>query len=484
MLKQEISLHQLDALLERLSSKAEKDRLSAVENLAEVFPAIEDSGRRIGVGHALLDAMGDNSWPVRQAATIVLPYISEPQMAESCVNALANFKIPFTYDSGKIEGYYEKIALALLRIGPPALEPMISFYMTNNTRFGFHETDYWDPYPAKVVHTYFASMGEIAAKKIISLISSGDQDEKVFHLLVNCGHEADKPLLDFIMEQELPSPTFMFAEDNAFMVFRGLGAAAFLGNKIHESYKNDLQSRIDKAKGSMYIQTPSLSGDYKELFHGAHPVSPAFLTLAAIRMEDSLPPTIKMATRAIMGILEQIGPSVIQVVLPDLCVEKSKFTAAILLGSLGNPTAIEPLVMSITNSKANNDYKKVVIRSLGRIGGENVPMKILPYLTDSDFLVRETTAEVLGSLAGEQVVDALICVLKDQAWQVRLAASISLGKIRDARAVPGLIALLSDKGGKILGMGKGVREYAAESLEQIGTQEALIAIKEMKLRKS
>jgi HEAT repeat protein len=483
MLTQEISDQQIDALLGQLTSKNEKVRASTAESLAEAFPAINDSDRRMLVGNALLDAMGDNSWPVRQAATLILPHLHEARMAESLVNALAKFNHPVLKDSGKIGGYYEEIAQALVRVGPPALEPMINFFMTNEAKFDRHETEYWDPYPAKVVHTYFESVGEIAAKKLISMIAAEDQDDRVFHLLVNCGNGADEPLLDLIKKQGIPSPTFLFADDNEFMVFRGLGAAALLGNQIHEGYKNDLQARIDKAKGSMYAQTPKLKGDYKELFHGAHPVSPAFLTLAALRMEDSPQYNKKSVTKAIMGILEQIGLPAVETILPDLNSEKTKFTAAILLGNLGNPAAIEPLAVSLTTPKVNNDYKKVVIRSLGRIGGDIVPMHILPYLNDADFLVREDTAEALGDFKDGQVVDALIRALNDQAWQVRLAAAVALGKIGDARAVPGLIALLGDKGGKILGMGKGVRDFAAEALEQIGTQEALIAVKDMKTKK-
>jgi HEAT repeat protein len=479
MSQQEISNQQIDALLEQITSESEKLRIQAVEGLASAYPGVENPDRRVLVGKAVLNSMGDKSWPVRQAATLILPHICESWAAEPLMNALVEFRYPVLKDSEKTEKCFEEISKAIVRVGTPALELMINFYLIHENKFKRHELLYWDPYPAKVVDTYFDSMGDVACKTLISMLSTQQNNDKIFHLLIKCGKAAEEPLLEFVKKQEIPSPTFLIMDEDK-LVFRGLGAAALLGSKDDESYKKDFQWRLDKAQGSLAIPTPKIENDYKELFGGQHTVSPAMLTLITLKMEDC-----EKFTDALIDVLKQIGLPAVEVILPDLQSKNShmRFAAVRLLGRIRHPAAIEALASSLAMPNANYDFQRVVITALGKIGGESVPGIILPYLKNTDFLVRETTAETLGDFKDVQVIDALLAALDDPKWQVRLAAVTSLGKIGDPRAVPSLIEQLSDKGGKILGMGKGVREFAADALEQIGTPEALNAVKDMKTKK-
>jgi hypothetical protein len=64
-----------------------------------------------------------------------------------------------------------------------------------------------------------------------------------------------------------------------------------------------------------------------------------------------------------------------------------------------------------------------------------------------------------------------------------LAAVVELGRIGDPRAVLGSIVRLGYKGGKFLGMGKGIHEFDSVALKQIGTPEALNAVMDSKLNK-
>jgi HEAT repeat protein len=70
-------------------------------------------------------------------------------------------------------------------------------------------------------------------------------------------------------------------------------------------------------------------------------------------------------------------------------------------------------------------------------------IKALRYRKDEG--VRQAAAEVLGKIGDPRAVEPLIAALKDAEWRVRAAAAYALGKIKDPRAVEPLIAALKNE---------------------------------------
>jgi HEAT repeat protein len=66
-------------------------------------------------------------------------------------------------------------------------------------------------------------------------------------------------------------------------------------------------------------------------------------------------------------------------------------------------------------------------------------------LENSQWRVREESAEALGEIGDKLAVEPLINSLNDDDWHVREAASLSLGILDDDRAVVPLLKMLKDE---------------------------------------
>lgn len=78
---------------------------------------------------------------------------------------------------------------------------------------------------------------------------------------------------------------------------------------------------------------------------------------------------------------------------------------------------------------------------------------------------------------GEKAVSGLVSALPDPDGNVRRGAIWTLGQIGDVRAVPFLIEMLDDTSGDMFGIGERVCDAAAEALLNIGTAEAVQAVR-------
>ena len=79
-------------------------------------------------------------------------------------------------------------------------------------------------------------------------------------------------------------------------------------------------------------------------------------------------------------------------------------------------------------------------------------------------------------MIGDPSVPGLILSLADPDGNIRRGAAWALGELRAAGAVSTLIDLLDDQSGDMFGVGGRVCDVAAEALEKIATEEALLAL--------
>jgi HEAT repeat protein len=117
--------------------------------------------------------------------------------------------------------------------------------------------------------------------------------------------------------------------------------------------------------------------------------------------------------------------------------------AAEALGRIGDPRAVEPLIVALKNGGWYM-IRKAAAEALGRIGDPRAVEPLIPVLKDEYFKVREAATEALIKI-GAPSVEPLIDALRYREWRMRKAATEVLGKIGDARAIEPLIAALEDE---------------------------------------
>jgi HEAT repeat protein len=140
-------------------------------------------------------------------------------------------------------------------------------------------------------------------------------------------------------------------------------------------------------------------------------------------------------------------------------------SAAVALGDIRDKRAIMPLISILTDEDV--EVREAAVLALGDIGGGDAVEAIIGKLKDDDHCVRSSAARALGNIGNQKALEPLIDILKnDQHWSPRYNAAEALGKIGDKKAVAPLIEALKDKG-------VSVSRHAAIALGEIGDKRAL-----------
>jgi hypothetical protein len=180
------------------------------------------------------------------------------------------------------------------------------------------------------------------------------------------------------------------------------------------------------------------------------------------------------------------------------------------LGELGDSRAVEPLLFRLQNTKSNLYIQRIIeaiarigdqsavaplidivqneaaiissvaAEALGKLGDVSAVKPLINCLSSSDKTLRWKAAIALGQLNDSMAVTPLIKALNDKNTNVRYYASEALGKLGDAHAVKALISLLSDTNRRQVMWSDRVCDAAAKALIEIGTPEALFAVKKWK----
>ncbi len=149
--------------------------------------------------------------------------------------------------------------------------------------------------------------------------------------------------------------------------------------------------------------------------------------------------------------------------LNDMYSDDQQEAAAEALGRIGDPRAVEPLIMALKDRDLA--VRRKAAEALGKIKDARAVEPLIVAMKDENEYVRQEAAEALGKI-GVPAVEALIITLKDKDSDIQENAIKALGWIGDARAVDPLIAALKDEDSDI-------REKAAQALRMIGDARAV-----------
>lgn len=129
--------------------------------------------------------------------------------------------------------------------------------------------------------------------------------------------------------------------------------------------------------------------------------------------------------------------------------------------------AVKILIEILTKEK-NPGVLEAISSSLVEIGGSDVAVKMIPFLTSEDEYLRNLAYEILTNI-GQDSIDMLVGLPGDANKDVKKSAIEILGEIGDVKAVPHLKEVLFDSDVNIVCA-------AAEAIGKIGDKDAIDAL--------
>ena len=116
--------------------------------------------------------------------------------------------------------------------------------------------------------------------------------------------------------------------------------------------------------------------------------------------------------------------------------------AAILLGKLGDPRAIEPLGMALYD--LHHEVGKVSAESLAQFGVPAVDV-LIEALSHPEMWIRIHSITALSRIRDARVMPILLEMLNDPEREVKKQVIESLGNLKDPRALPSLQEIVSNR---------------------------------------
>ena len=165
--------------------------------------------------------------------------------------------------------------------------------------------------------------------------------------------------------------------------------------------------------------------------------SPAIISaLIALLGDENVNNRIKAA-----HFLLQQGPACVEALLnalPDHD-HKAQYYIVQLLGHIGDPRAVAPLIKLSQESTAPIQYE--ILEALKKLGDPRAIPAFIHALGHQEETVRNAAAENLLNMRDE-AFSALLMALNHQIWMIRRMAAQLLGKLGDVRAIPPLVQAL------------------------------------------
>ncbi|MDD2921180.1 MAG: HEAT repeat domain-containing protein [Anaerolineales bacterium] len=157
------------------------------------------------------------------------------------------------------------------------------------------------------------------------------------------------------------------------------------------------------------------------------------------------------AVADLLTAIEKMGYASVEPLLESLADKEAtvrKF-AAIALGQIGDPRAIEELGMALYD--LHNEVRKAAADSLAKFGAPTMDY-FIEALQHPEPPVRENAVIGLAKIQDARVGGVLIEALRDPERNVRKQALIALDNLRERRAIPMLQELVADRSDREMGM--------------------------------
>ena len=116
--------------------------------------------------------------------------------------------------------------------------------------------------------------------------------------------------------------------------------------------------------------------------------------------------------------------------------------AAILLGKLGDPRAIEPLSLALYD--LHHEVGEVSAQALAHFGAPAMDV-LVEALSHPEMWIRIHAMEALSTIRDTRVVTILLEMLDDPEREVKKRAIQSLGKLKDPRALSALQGIVANR---------------------------------------
>ena len=166
------------------------------------------------------------------------------------------------------------------------------------------------------------------------------------------------------------------------------------------------------------------------------------------------------AASDLLSAIEKMGAAAVEPLIEALRDKEGtvrKF-AAILLGKLGDPRAIEPL--SITLYDMHHEVGKVSAEALAHFGAPALDV-LVEALSHPEMWIRIHAIQALAMIRNPRVAPILLQMLKDPEREVRKQVIQSLGELKDRRALPALQEIVANRADREL------HTLAKQSLEKL-----------------
>ncbi len=299
---------------------------------------------------------------------------------------------------------FNRVSLALGKMGAPAVEPLVTALKTANPR---------------VKSEAASALLQIRDKAAVEPLTVALKDEDVrvrrivaFTLVKIKDPKAVEPLIIALKDED-----GNVREDAAWALGKIKDPKAI--RPLIIALKDEDWHVQYRAKGALRaIGTPA--------------VEPL---ITALKNEDS---RIRRGAAFTLGRIknpEVVKPLIIALKDEDWDVREG---AAWALGKIKDPQALEPLTVTLKDN--NYKVRKESALALGNMGKEAIPY-LMPFLEDEEANIRRVAAQALGMIKDPESILSLITLLGDEGPYVRRAASQSLVKIGSS-AVPSLIEAL------------------------------------------
>jgi hypothetical protein len=156
--------------------------------------------------------------------------------------------------------------------------------------------------------------------------------------------------------------------------------------------------------------------------------------------------------------------------------------AARMLGKVGDPRAVEPLVQVLRDER-QKPIPASAARALGELGDQQAVEPLMRVFEENDAAC-SGAADALVALGDRRALGSLTDGLTSNYLDRRVAAARALGQFRESSTVPALVEALYDATGEGtdgISFGPGFRGYhdsVEEALERIASPEAERALAE------